>query len=114
MQKWHPDEYHRDAAGRDIIVGDIIVYASLSGRSPVLKWGVIVALKSRDEYRYDATGGVQRNMSIKQATVGVRSVGGSNKQSTLGFLNRMSIISIDQVPTICRDTIRDFIDALNG
>ena len=81
---------YKDMFGRDINVGDYIVYGGLADRSAVLRAGRVVELKngkvraqSWNNYRAQGWGGKVRS--------------GKQKDVTLAFLDRMIVVPEDYV-----------------
>lgn len=87
---------YRDLAGQEIKEGSYIVYAALWSRSPVLKFGKVVSLSSRDPSYYQK----ESTPTIKAITVdrfwgnkGKFELQKEGKPVTLGFLDRLLVVN---------------------
>lgn len=88
---------HKDALGNQLAVGDYIVYASMSGRSPQLNFGQIIEL-----IPYAGKHGCSSAKKIKaKSVIGTWYGNGGRpaaRPSSLAFLDRMVKVPSSSVP----------------
>ena len=93
---------HKDIAGRDIKVGDYIIYAALWDRSATLKYGKVTGLAERDgAWCYNAEPRKTPTVKIYSADRDFNGKWELQKKGhvvTLGYLDRLSVIEPHQVP----------------
>lgn len=115
-----PRTEHKDFLGDPIKEGDFIAYTALWDRSPILKFGVVVRLKTRrgvDDY--------ETGERVEGATLGIISADRvswdgfkrlnkyvwelqkEGKEVTLGFCDRCIVVERRRVP----QDVRDLLDA---
>jgi hypothetical protein len=81
---------YKDMMGKEIVVGDYIVYAGLWSRSAMLKIGKVVALKQRKESYPEKT---IPTLQVKGVELGWNNnLRPNSKISTLAFLDRLMVI----------------------
>ena len=89
---------YKDMFGRDIHVGDYIVYAAMDGQSATLRSGQVIELKAPKNWRGEA----EPKLFVKSWSnwKGARNDGegsGRQKNVTLAFLNRVVVVDPNTV-----------------
>lgn len=116
---------HVDFLGQDIKAGDFIMYTALWDRSPILKFGLVTRLETRDgEYDYEiqerVTAATLRVISIDRSSWGhahnqlkkyIWELQKNGQEVTLGFCDRVLVTTPDKVPDQARDVLRKAYDA---
>lgn len=115
-----PRTEHKDFLGEPIKEGDFIAYTALWDRSPILKFGVVVRLKEREN-----TQDYESGKRVSAATIGIISADRvtwngfkrldkyvwelqkDGKEITLGFCDRCIVVERRRVPV----DVRDLLDA---
>lgn len=69
-------ESFTDFLGQEVKVGDFVVYATTSGRSPVQKYAVVEAIyeKTEEKYRWSRQAEKYAYVTVKTTQVGVREI----------------------------------------
>lgn len=104
----------KDAAGKDIAVGDIIVYTVTVGRSSAMKFGVVTDLTSKAVKRHVSSGPPQHswiNIDTFECKIKVVSSyrGMLNRNGGKQSLERLDVVLVineDQVPAADIEQIR--------
>jgi len=94
----------RDLAGNEIKLGNYVAYAASWSRSPILKYGIVTRLAER-KHRYWPT---DSETGKSTPSIGVLTVDRDfkkqweiqreGKEIVLGFLDRLLVVSPQQVP----------------
>lgn len=97
---------YRDLTEREIFVGDYIVYSALWGRCAVLKYGKVVGLvEKKHEWRADEIEYKAKVVTVDRDHNDQWRAQANGRPITLGFLDRMMVVSPDQVPGEARAVI---------
>lgn len=102
---------HRDMFGREIKVGDYIVYGAVDGRSGTLRAGQVVELKPPTA---NWRGEVEAKIKVKawsnfrsQGWDGKEKSGRLDKNVTLGFLDRLIVVDPSTVSDKIKKDLED-------
>lgn len=89
---------YKDLAGREIKVGDYVIYAALWSRSAVLKFGKVVSLAARKHGEYSLKKEDTPTLRVTSVDnfLGKYELQNHGTPITLGFLDR--VLVIDSVP----------------
>jgi len=99
----------RDKAGREIEVGDFIVYGHNLGRCAALRYGRVLAINEKED-RYN------RRATLHYTVIGVRDAFRGlrvapvlcERTGTLQFGDRILVIEPSQMPTPVWELLRDY------
>lgn len=101
---------HKDMFGREIKVGDYIVYGAVDGRSGTLRAGQVIALKESTDYRGEVVPKVfaksWSNFNAER-TYGSNPGKGRQKNVTLSFLDRLIVVPEDYVMQSIKEEFAD-------